>query len=109
MPARTADEAPQHWVVEKKVNLAWLAAMVLQTLCLVAGAAAVITRFDSRVTQLEMTDLRVISERDVRRKAVDDRFEMMARDRDRLIRLEVGMESVTKSLNRIENKLDTTR
>lgn len=97
------------WSLEKKVNLPFLVAMVLQTLAMLTGAAWYAARQDARIAALETTDLRIITERDIRRKAVDDRFEFMAKDRDRLIRVETKTENIERLLGRIETKLDTIK
>lgn len=104
---RAAPEEKPHWVIEKRVNVAFILAMCAQTILLVGSGAALLTRMDSRIAALETTDLRILSERTERRQSIENRFEILMRDRDRLIRLEVGMEGIFKSLGRIETKLDT--
>lgn len=56
--------------------------------------------------EFERTITRLVVERDARRKLVDDRFEMLMRDRDRTARIEATLDLVSKSLQRVENKLD---
>lgn len=106
MPPR--EKETPHWTLEKRVNLAFLIGLGIQTCAFLAGAAWYSAKVDARLIALENTDVRIFTERDVRRKMIDDRFDFLARDRERLIRLETQMENANRSLGRIENKLDTS-
>lgn len=98
-----------HWSLDKRVNIGLIVGLIIQTIALSSAGIWYAAKVDARIVALETTDVRIIAERDIRRKAVDDRFEFMARDRDRLIRVETQIEGIAKSIGRIETKLDNQK
>jgi hypothetical protein len=98
-------EKADHWTLDKRVPIALVGTILIQTFSIGYFVASL----TSRVTALEASDVRMIAERDVRRKAVDDKMELLYRDRDRLVRVETQIEGIAKTLGRIETKLDQVR
>lgn len=81
-------------------------ALLLQMAALLAAGAWYSAKVDARILALETTDIRLVAERDVRRKSTDDKIDALNKDRDRLVRVETLLESAVRSISRIENKLD---
>jgi hypothetical protein len=104
MPS-TDQKASDHWTLDKKIPIALVVLIVGQI-----GAGIWFARgMDSRITQLEVNDARILLERDARRKLVDDKLEASARDRERLARIEVQTDFLVRGIQRIEQKLDNVR
>lgn len=61
---------------------------------------------DASISDLRTTDARVLGERDIRRKAVDEKIEFLFNERQRMTRLETQMDFLVQSVKRIEVKLD---
>ncbi|MFO1147819.1 MAG: hypothetical protein U1E62_05515 [Alsobacter sp.] len=105
MAAKPPD-APKHWAVDWTINIGTVMALILQMAALLAAGGWYSAKVDARLFALETTDIRLTAERDIRRKATDDKFDVLYRDRDRLVRVETLLESFGRSLTRIESKLD---
>lgn len=88
--------------MDKRVPIAIIGTILIQTLLLGWWAS----KLDSRVTQLEITDARILSERDVRRKSIDEKFDFLFGERQRMTKVETQLDFVFQSVKRIEQKLD---
>ena len=96
-----ADETDRDWHLDKKVPIALLAAIVLQSL----GIGWWASDLSGRVTRLEHDSSNFKTE-----VKSDSRIAATATmdQRDRLIRVEATVTQQAESLRRIESKLDTT-
>lgn len=90
------------WHLDRKVPVAIIGALLMQTMALGWWAS----KLDSRVESLERADQRFDTRIEARFKVGDDRWEAIGRDRDRIIRLEEQTRSVVEIVRRIETKLD---
>ena len=98
MPA----QPPEQWHLDKKVPIAIIVAICIQTGGLIWWAA----RLESRVGSLEMRDATQQTLIETRSKLADDRWENIMRERDRMARLEEKLAAAVQVLQRIEAKLD---
>lgn len=105
MPPKTEPET--HWfTVDRKVNVAFIAAMIAQTIIIVAAGATYASKVDSRLQALETTDTRLVLERDARRVLIDGRLDFLIKDRDRLVRVETQIEEMKRILIRMEQRTE---
>jgi hypothetical protein len=81
----------EQWHLDKKVPLAMIGAMVIQTVAIVWFAA----KLDSRVGALEESDRRA-----------EIRFSAISSDRDRLVRVEEKVSLTTELLREIKQTLE---
>lgn len=85
------EERSEQWHLDRKVPLAMIGAMIIQTVAVVWFAS----KLDSRVQSLEESD---------RRSEI--RFNAIGADRERLIRVEEKVSSQTELLKDIKQALD---
>lgn len=96
----TPEEGARH--LDKKVPIALIGSLVLQSMALVWWAS----KMDSRVEQLERSDTRTELLISQRMKLADERHEGLARDRDRVVRVEEQIKSMLDILRRLEMRLE---
>lgn len=101
MPPQT-EKHTENWHLDKKVPIAIILAIVVQTSGLIWWAATL----NSRVSSLEARDSTQQTLIDSRAKLADDRWENFMRERDRMARLEEKLAAAVDMLKRIETKLD---
>ena len=80
----------EQWHLDKKVPLAMIIAIAIQT----AGAVWFMAKMDSRIQSLEDSE-----------KRAEVRFGVINSDRDRLVRVEEQVKGQTEILRRIETRL----
>ena len=95
-------DSKQHWTVDKKIPLAFLAAIIVQT----SGIAYWAATTDGRLRSLEENDKRIEIAAGGRVKLEDDRYDFLNKERDRVLRIESQMMFVVDTLKRIEQKLE---
>jgi hypothetical protein len=91
MDAADSSSKMEGWHLDKKVPIALIVTLLMQTGTIVWWARGV----EARVQALETMEIR--NER---------KFEIVASDRDRTVRLEEQMRSVVELLRKIEAKID---
>lgn len=77
-PDKPSPQEPEHWAVDRKIPLAIIGTVLVQTIAIGWWTS----KLDSRVGQLELADIRILAERAERRKAVDDRMEILFTERN---------------------------
>ncbi len=92
----------ENWHLDKKVPIAIILAIVVQTCALVWWAA----KLDARVSTLEVHDGDQQRFLEASTKLSDERWELINRERERTTRLEEKMSAAVDVLRRIEQKLD---
>lgn len=93
---------PENWHLDRRVPLAIIGALIMQTLLLGWWTSKV----DSRIENLERADTRTDTLIQARIKLADDRFDALQRDRDRIARVEEQIKSVLDLVRRIDQKLE---
>lgn len=97
-----AAQPDNEWHLDKKVPLALILAFVAQTFVF----GTLLGSFSTRVATLEEQDRRFETALGSRSKLADDRWELVTRDRDRLVRVEEAMKFIADGVRRIEVQIE---
>lgn len=97
---------PEHWALDKKIPLAIIGTVLIQTLALGWWTS----KLDSRVAQLEATDIQMLAERKERRKATDDKFDLLYSERmingQRVAEMKAQIDFLVGFAKRVEQRWD---
>jgi hypothetical protein len=94
----------ESWHLDRRVPIAIIGALIMQTMLLGWWTSKV----DSRIENLERSDMRTDTLIQSRIKMADDRFEGLQRDRDRIVRVEEQLKALLDLVRRIDQRLERT-